>query len=246
MLLVADVGNSSVKFAVFDGDRIVETHRVRHIDVASGAELPAVVGAWTGDFVAVSVSSSGLGTLERRLGRSLAVLGRDVPILVRNAYETPEEAGADRLANAAAAHARTGGAAVAVDAGSAVTVDAVGSDGTFLGGAIAPGLPALRAGLARATPALPAWDGLAPAPGLPRRTIDAIRAGVLLGLCGAVERLVDLALAATGDGAGVLLTGGDATLLASCLGRPSIVVPHLTLEGARLLFERAGRRPSCT
>jgi type III pantothenate kinase len=246
MLLVADIGNSSVKLGLFRGGRFEPTCRVSHADLAAGAALPSFVREFRGSFVAVSVHAAGLEALERLAGKPLLVLGRDLPILVGNAYARPEEAGHDRLANAAAAHASAGGAAVAVDAGSAVTVDAVAEDGTFLGGAIAPGLPALLAGLRIAAPALPEWDGRPPEPGIPRRTIDAVRAGVLIGLAGAVDRLVELAIGAAGPAAAVVLAGGDAERLAPLLARPAAVVPHLTLDGARLLFERATGRSSCT
>ena len=89
----------------------------------------------------------------RRAGREVTWWGVDREIPVRHPYAPPEAPGADRLVAALAAFDRAGGACVVVDAGTAVTVDVVGADGSFLGGAIAPGLVALRDGLRARAPA---------------------------------------------------------------------------------------------
>ena len=62
----------------------------------------------------------------------------------------------------------------------------------FVGGAILPGLSLQTRALASGTDALPqiAWNSGASLPTPGRNTTDAIRLGVLLGLAGAVERLV--------------------------------------------------------
>ncbi len=251
MLLAADVGNSAVKFALFEGSRCVATARVASADLAGSAALPDLGAPWD-EAVAVSVSAPGLAALERAAGRRVLVLGRDLPLLVANRYRRPEEAGHDRLVNAAAAHAEAGGAAVAVDAGSAVTVDAVGRDGAFLGGAIAPGLGAHARGLAGAAPALPTWDGRSPAGGVPATTAEAIRAGVVTGFVGAVERLVRevsaalIAAESLSAPPAVLVTGGDGPLLCATTVLPVRGVPDLTLVGVRILYERGKGRTTCT
>jgi type III pantothenate kinase len=161
---------------------------------------------------------------------------------VENRYEDPREVGRDRLVNAAAGHERAGGAVIVADLGSAVTVDAVSPEGAFLGGTIAPGLEALARGLAAIAPALPPWDRQRPEAGMPRSTRDAIRRGVVSGLAGLTERLVAEIEAAAGLGPlPLILTGGDAALVAPALGRPSETLPHLTLEGVRILYHRARR-----
>jgi type III pantothenate kinase len=128
-----------------------------------------------------------------------------------------------------------------VDLGSAVTVDAVAADGAFLGGAIAPGLPSLRAGLRSAAPALPGWAREAPVPFLPRSTRQAVNWGIQYGLAGAVDRLVRQVGEEAGPGAPVYLTGGDAGLIADLLVSEATVVPDLTLHGVRILYDRARR-----
>lgn len=200
------------------------------------------------------------GVLRRVLGIDALKLGADRPVPVENRTDHPVQVGTDRLVNALAARARARGACVVASLGTAVTVDAVAADGAFLGGAILPGLRTQARALHDYCAQLPAVevgaaDGEVPEAARPRRaigrsTVEAIRGGIALGLAGAVRRLVDDArreLAGVGGPSGadsrtecaptrvgaaipLLLTGGDAELVALLLGEGD-VVPHLTLEG---------------
>ena len=242
MLITVDVGNSGLKAGVFEGAELLSTARIGREPSGDLASLLGVSPAEVEATVAVSVNRPLLDEFLQGTGRGALVLGRDLESPVVNRYRRPEEVGADRLVNAAAGHARVRGAAVVVDLGSAVTVDVVSKDGEFLGGAIGPGLPSLAAGLAEAAPALPSWDGRSPGAGVPRSTREAIRRGLVAGLVGITERLVREMEVAAGHEAGSLplvLTGGDAGLVGPRLDREALTVPHLTLDGVRLLYERA-------
>jgi len=244
MLIVVDVGNSGAKAGLFDGETLRAQVRFLTSEISSPDHLARLLDIRPDDveaIVAVSVSEPLLAEFLSGPGLGAVVLGRDLPLLVENRYIDPAEVGADRLVNCAAAHTIAGGAAVAVDLGSAVTVDAVSADGAFLGGAIAPGLPSLRAGLRSAAPALPEWVREAPRADLPRSTLQAVNWGILHGLAGMVDRLIAKVSECVGDGAPVYLTGGDADLVAGLLSVAPVVVPHLTLDGVRILYDRARR-----
>jgi type III pantothenate kinase len=176
-------------------------------------------------------------------GAEPEVAGDDFPIPIRAEVEAPERVGTDRLLAALAAFRRAKGPCIVVDAGTAVTVDAVSADGAFLGGAIFPGLEMIADTLARGTALLPKISVPSDAPRIGRNTREAIAAGLLHGAAGAVAALVAGARAAVGAKAPVLLTGGDAALLAPHL--PSDmrhVQPNLVLEGLVLAWrERKGR-----
>jgi type III pantothenate kinase len=149
---------------------------------------------------------------------------------VKNLYRRPEQLGADRWAALIGARGLTASAACVVDAGTAVTVEALSSAGEFLGGAIFPGLRLLRDSLARGTEALPAVAGGA-ADCLGRSTEEAIAAGTLFGLTGAVERLIDEYRRSLGEPVEIFLTGGDAPVLAARLRVKHTPVPDLVLKG---------------
>ena len=244
MLIAVDVGNSGAKAGAFEGVELLGAARFQTSFVNTPEGLAGVLGVRIEDVdavVVVSVSAPGLAEFLSGAGRGALVLGEDLAISVPNRYVDPSEVGADRLVNAAGAHSIAGGAAIVVDLGSAVTVDAVSEDGAFLGGAIGPGLPSLKAGLRAAAPALPEWQGEEPAPNLPRSTCEAVCWGMVDGLTGLVERLIALVRRSVGEDAPIFLTGGDAKLVAGRLDCRAVVVPHLTLDGVRILYDR-GRR----
>lgn len=142
-----------------------------------------------------------------------------------------EQVGADRLANAAAAHEEFGGGCVIVDAGTAITVDAVSRDGAFLGGAILPGVRLCAAALARGTALLPELDPDRSDAAIGLTTEDAVASGLLRGLAGAVDRLVAEVGAELGETYQVIATGGDADRLAPHCDAGIELRPHLTLSG---------------
>ena len=117
----------------------------------------------------------------------------------------------------------------------AAAIDWVGADGVHGGGLIAPGVNSMRRALRQSTQLRPihtpdehAW--------LARDTDSAIATGTL-------RCAITLLDAAACDLAPerLLLTGGEATLIAPRLALPWQVAPHLVLEGLALHAERAAR-----
>jgi type III pantothenate kinase len=154
---------------------------------------------------------------------------------VRSGYRDPSSLGVDRWAALVAVRALTAGSACVIDCGTAVTVDALAADGRHLGGVIFPGLSLLRESLARGT------DAIGAAPGddgsvLARTTADAVAAGTLYGLAGAIGRLIAEQEAATGVMT-VFVTGGDAERLRPLLKRDTRLVPDLVLQGLAHIAE---------
>lgn len=233
-LLTIDCGNSTLD--------CLDHATGRRLRVEAGADpgpmLQEFVGASLPDrCVAVSVVAAGLEGLDAWLrvrAIPLLVAGRELPCPLPLDYATPGTLGADRWVGALAAHRQFGGAVV-VDCGSATTVNLVEADGTFRGGAIAPGLRAFVAGLARVTPALPAPD-LDATPTMPARSSQAaVDGGVLLGYCGLVERLVAEALRVSRGPARLVLTGGNAHRLLRHTRLQGTLVDDLVHQGLRLL-----------
>jgi type III pantothenate kinase len=160
---------------------------------------------------------------------------------VTNRYERPEQLGADRWAALVAARSLHSGASLVVNAGTATTVDMLAADGSFLGGAILPGVELMRFVLHEHTGRLPIQEGTPR--DMPRNTVDAIETGCRHAQAGAVERMYrafrDL------DGTPLcIVSGGAGRPLADQLTMPRRYVENLVLEGlARIaLSERAPAR----
>ncbi len=147
---------------------------------------------------------------------------------VKNRYERPDQLGADRWAALIAARAVHAGASLVVNAGTATTVDMLASDGSFLGGAILPGVELMRFVLHEHTGRLPIQEGKYR--DMPRNTVDAIETGARHAQAGAVERMYrafrDI------DGTPLcIVSGGAGRVLADQLTMPRRYVENLVLEG---------------
>lgn len=234
-LVVLDVGNTAVKVGLFAGAELVARAWFGHRSpdsLALARDFVARASA-TALVAAAAVRPERVKDLldACAAGRRCLVAPTDFAPTVRNDAEPPASVGLDRLFNAAAV-ADTAGPTVVVDAGTAVTVDRVEPPGVFRGGAIAPGLRLGFEGLHHGTsqlPLVPAPEVGAGVPALGRDTVAAIRAGVVRGVAGGIERLArDLGV---GDDALLVLTGGDALRLLPFLSLELRHEPDLTLLG---------------
>jgi type III pantothenate kinase len=237
MLLLVDLGNSRLKWARASSGAW-ETGAVAHAQQDVRALLDA---AWGGlarperivmaNVAAPATRDALLAWCRRRWSLEPAVIRACAEQLgVRHCYAQPETFGADRWAALIAVRGLTKNNACIVDCGTAVTVDALARDGSFRGGAIFPGLRLLRAGLLQGTGGIYAAEGK-PDSVFGCSTPDAVAAGTLQGLIGAVGRLVEEQARALGVGTQVYLTGGDAPLLAPHLKLPVTEAPDLVLQG---------------
>lgn len=148
-------------------------------------------------------------------------------------YPSPTQIGADRLANAVGVVARHGAPAIVIDFGTAVTFDVISSAPAYCGGVIAPGLGAMSDYLSRRTALLPEFALAEPASAIGKSTIEAMRAGAVLGYRGLVHGILD-ALRREIQGSPVIVaTGGDAALIAAGLPEIDACDPDITLDGIR-------------
>lgn len=150
---------------------------------------------------------------------------------VSNAYEQPERLGVDRWLSLLAAHRYYPGKRCIVDCGTAITVDIL-DQGRHLGGLIAPGLATMRKSLHSETAALDAVDCSSDLH-FARHTAAAITGGTLMAAIG----LIRSAMQRLAGDYRLLLTGGDAELLAAKLELPLIVDRDLVLKGLSVLAD---------
>ena len=149
--------------------------------------------------------------------------------------------GQDRIANMAGALARHGpGPLIVVDFGTAATFNVLDAKGQFLGGVIAPGWTAVSGYLPSRAAQLPLvhYEGAAPR-AIGRSTVEAMRAGALIGFRGLVREIIQALRTELGASARVIATGGDARFLAKQgLLAADIVDLNLTLHGLRIIAAR--------
>lgn len=231
--ILINIGNTHVQVAVDTGDtpRLLERYDTAHIKVLG--MLPILENMpvdWQAS--AVSVVPMLQRELSQRYGDKLKFLSvNDFPQLDFSQVDT-STLGMDRIANAAAAFALAKSAVIVIDFGTCINTVVVNAEGRFLGGAILPGRTLLRKSLSTYTaqlPFLPLRDKVPPPMG--SNTLDAMAAGVDLGVIGTVRELLTATRRFLEPSKCTIMTaGGDAPFFLENL-------PELT-EGPGLLTLR--------
>ena len=269
MLLTVDVGNSQTVLATFDGGRRVGSWRVTTAAHATADELRLLWRGLLRDTQVTGVSACStvpallpsLRELLDSLEVPVVLIGPGVRTGVPLHVDNPREVGADRVVTALGAHELFGRRpdgggrpVVVVDFGTSTNVDAVGPDGQFLGGALAPGLEVSLDALATRAAQLRSVELTCPPQAIGKNTVAALQSGLVLGFAGLVDGLVGRIaaelVAQFGAAPVVVATGGLAPVVVDSCRTIAEREPDLTVIGLRLAFERQqadrsppGRRP---
>lgn len=251
MHIAVDAGNSTVVMVLVDGRRIA--HRVSlptESLVGDAGGIAPLLGdegfAGARGAVISCVVPALLPPLEGALagaaGGEVVVVGPRLDLGVTLGYARPDELGPDRIADAVAGHAVSGGrAVVVVDFGTATTFNAVTAEGVFLGGAIAAGVITAARAVARRGVRLFDTEAVFPERIIGRNTDECLRSGSLWGAAAMVDGMVEKMLGEMGGGTAIA-TGGVAPLVAPRCRTLQRWDSDLTLSGLTLLFERNRRR----
>jgi len=148
-----------------------------------------------------------------------------------------KETGADRIADAVAAYSIYGGSCVVVDFGTATTFDCIDSVGRYIGGAIAPGLIASAQSLSLRTALLPQIEIKKPSKLIDANTVGCMQAGLYFGYVGLVKEII-ARIKTEMEVKHVVATGGLAGLVSSEVKEIETILPDLTLEGIRIIWEK--------
>jgi len=252
MLLAIDVGNTEVTLGLFDGRRLTRSFRLssetrRTADEISlaltqifpelarrgehAAVLASVVPTATASFLEAARKVCGVEPLE---------VSSRIPTGVDVEYRDPQSAGADRIANAAAALALYGAPVVIVDFGTATTFDVILRERRYIGGVIAPGIVTGAEHLIRRAARLSAFELKPPPHVVGRSTEESLQSGVYYGAVGQVDAIVRRIAQEERIKPRVIATGGLAPMIAKHSETIEKVDPDLTLHGLRIIQEMNG------
>lgn len=236
--LIVDVGNSSAKVAIFDGDTLIEQSRATH------DTLPQALKRLTESTTIDAAIISSVIPLSEVMEEALAALS--CPCLHMSAllkmpfsiaYQTPETLGADRLAAVAEAYAlQPGHNLLVIDAGTAITYDLVTSDGVYLGGNISPGINMRFKALNLLTGKLPLVEKEGERLAIGNTTETAIREGVLQGVDKEIEGYIR-EYAQKYPNLLVFLTGGDTFLLENRVKNRTFADNLLVIKGLNRILK---------
>jgi type III pantothenate kinase len=254
MLLVIDIGNTHTVMGVYAGERLGEHFRVASNHALTIDECGILLKQLFAehrkikDVIICSVVPPLTPIYEEMskkvLGIDPVVVNSDLPLGIKILYDDPRTVGADRIANAVAAHEIYGGPAIVVDFGTATTFDVISANGEYLGGAIAPGIETSSLNLFQKASQLSKVSLEKPRKAIGKNTQESLRSGIIFGTVGQIEGIVarikgELSQNGTSEREPkVIATGGLATLIARESKVIQEVNPTLTLEGLRRIYSR--------
>ncbi|WP_100261236.1 type III pantothenate kinase [Qipengyuania seohaensis] len=256
MLLAADVGNTNVVFALFEGREIKARWRIATDPRRTGDEyavwllrLLELQGHDREDIDQIIVGSVVPRSIHNLTVLAQKYFGIDPLIAGQDKAEwgiaidvdDPRTLGADRALNTIAAHEKYKGDLIVIDFGTATTIDAVDFTGAYKGGIIAPGINLSLDALVGNTAKLPRIAIRKPDDEnvIGRNTEDQMLIGVFWGYVALIEGLVERMRRQIGRPAKVVATGGLALLFDEITDLFDEVDSDLTLDGLAMLAERA-------
>ncbi len=253
MILDLDIGNTLSKWRLKDADSSEIRSRgavwtreewrpgsdIPDLDVVEAVRISSVARR--------AVLEDTVALLRQQVGSVYVAHSTAEALGVTNGYQEPERLGVDRWLGALAGYQLAGGCC-AVDCGSAITIDFVLPGGRHLGGYILPGLRLMKESLKLGTrnvaidPDSEAEELLAPG----RRTVEAVNHGIYMAAVSAINRVYAEVCDDEGVALPLLVTGGDARVVARGLQVPHAVWPDMVYGGLEASFpltaaERAGR-----
>lgn len=240
MNLLIDSGNTRLKWAVMQDGKLMPSQALLNQQLTR----QKLIAAWKQLAQPERLAIAGVSKAPLlELVRTTAVeLWPDIDIIsvqsqahafgVRNAYRQAEKLGVDRWLALVAARKFYQTPACIVDCGTAITVDLLDADGKHQGGLISPGLALMKKSLATGTEALQ-FDESGYSAGPANFTAAAIYSGTLAAAVGLIEQV----LSKQAKPMSLILTGGDAELIAAQLpSRRPMVDVDLVLRGLAVVL----------
>lgn len=245
MKLLVDIGNTRLKWILFDGDDIHQRDALVHhksdpkqwgdrlwkqlprpsqvvIANVTGAEVAAALSDWIQrqwdlETCFVSTESTNYG--------------------ISNGYDSPQKLGVDRWVAMIGGRRLSQQNQIIVDCGTVVTIDALTRQGQHLGGVMLPGVRLMHAALYNNTQ-IPEQE-IGNIVFLGKNTGDCIWGGTIYAITAAIDRVSQQMSEVLGDPVHCFLTGGNSTHLLPYLENSYQLEPDLIFSGLKTIAEQS-------
>ena len=250
MILVSDIGNTSITVGLFDKDKKVTSWRLTTDSKRSSDEYGVILSGLISNFnknlvLEGAIVSSVVTTLTDIYIEAVRKYLKVEPINfsykidagIKINVENRSEVGADRIVNAVAALKLYKTPAIVVDFGTATTFDIINEKKEFIGGIIMAGMKIQAKALSKFTSKLPLLDIEPSQKVIGQNTQDAILSGIVRGHACMVSGLLKESEKELGQKPFVIATGGYAHLVENYIEKPfDCIDDDLTLKGLNIIY----------
>ena len=251
MIICLDVGNTNIKYALFEGEELKLSFRVateqKKTSDEYGGQLLSILSnnGISVDNIDGGIISSVVPQLDYTLERMCKTYLKIKPMLLGAGLKTglnlrvdnAREVGADRVVNNVAAVKKYGAPLIVIDFGTATTFNAINAKCEFVGGVIAPGIKGSLDSLVNGTAKLPRVEIERPEKVIGTNTVTNMQSGIVYGFAGLVEYIVKkMKREMNAENVTTVATGGFSEVIAKEISCIDKVDKLLTLEGLRYLY----------
>ncbi|MBQ5929852.1 MAG: type III pantothenate kinase [Clostridia bacterium] len=254
MIICIDIGNTNIKYAIYDTEKLKVSFRVatdfKTTSDEYGAQLIAMLNAQgiSASEITGGIVSSVVPSLDYTIDKMCSLYLGIEPLHVAPGLKSglnircddSREVGADRIVNCVSAIVNYGENVpmIVVDFGTATTFNIINANNEFIGGVIAPGIKGSLDSLVNGTAKLPRVEIEAPKSIIAKNTVTNMQAGIVFGFAGLTEYIVKrIKKELKAPRVKTIATGGFSTIIAKEIEGVDVVDKLLTLKGLKYLYD---------
>ncbi len=252
MLLCVDVGNTNIKFALYENDKQILKTRFstdsKKTDDEFAVELYTIFQIYGFDAKAVkgSIISSVVPAVTENLQKAIHKVTNCKPVILGPGVKTgldlridnPSTLGSDIVAMCVAVKEKYSCPAIVIGMGTATTIVYLNENKCYCGGAIMPGVSISLDALTSNGALLPSIELKATKKVIGTNTEDCIRSGIVAGTACSIDGMIELFREETNTNPFIIATGGLANTIAKNCKNDIIINDDLVLEGLISIYNR--------
>ena len=254
MIICIDIGNTNIKYAVYEKDELLVSFRVstdfKRTSDEYGEQIIGMLdikGIKAKDITGGIVSSV-VPSLDYTIDKMCEIYFAIKPLHIAPGLKSglnircdnAREVGADRIVNCVSALVQYGEKKpmIVIDFGTATTFNIINENDEFIGGVIAPGIKGSLDSLVNGTAKLPRVEIEAPKSIIAKNTVTNMQAGIVFGFAGLVEYLVKrIKKELKTSDVKTIATGGFSNVISKEIECIDVVDKLLTLKGLKYLYD---------
>lgn len=248
MLLTIDVGNTSISGAVFKGKNIIYKRRlitpgeisVRFIKKLLLVELNNKITDVMISSVVPDFDEPLAGFIKNLFGKEAFFLTHKTNTEIKIKIDSPEELGADRIADSVGALHFFNPPYIVIDSGTATTFDVVNRDYEYIGGSIFPGIELSIKSLAENTAKLKMINFSVPKSLVGTTTENSIKSGIYFSYIGGLSYMIDEYKMIVGSDSKVIATGGLTKYFKNKIKNIDLFESDLVHYGLKIIHNKIG------
>ena len=254
MIICIDIGNTNIKYGIYEGDELVISFRVstdsKRTSDEYGSQLMSMLRFKDVPYKKITggIMSSVVPPLDYTIAHMCDVYLGFKPLQLAPGLrsglnircDNVREVGADRIVNNVAAIRKygCGKPMIVIDFGTATTFNILNAEGEFIGGVISPGIKGALDSLVSGTAKLPRVEIEAPKSVIATNTVTNMQAGIVFGFAGLVEYIVKkIKKELKTSDVMTIATGGFSETIAKETGCIDVIDKMLTLDGLKYLYD---------